>query len=151
MKIKIMSIQEALAYQPQVPTYAIRIHGKDTYSSLQDSPHYKVIHEYFFLDLNPEIFEEHHGTAQIERVGRDSFFNKEKAKKIISDFEKGREGCLELLVHCHAGVSRSPAIAFALNEIFDLRLDYDSLHIQFTATQKYFYKIMLEARNNKKN
>ena len=44
-------------------------------------------------------------------------FNKEDARKILDFFVKHRISCPNLVVHCDAGISRSPAVAAALTNI----------------------------------
>lgn len=71
------------------------------------------------------------------------FFDFEHAAKIIA-FVQGLKdkGCDLLLVHCEAGVSRSPAIAAALHKIF---VDNDdNLYFKRYQPNSHVYKTILQ-------
>jgi predicted protein tyrosine phosphatase len=53
-----------------------------------------------------------------------SLFNKEHANKILDFFEKWENKVAWMIVHCDAGLSRSPAVAAALTRV-QHRFDYD--------------------------
>ena len=51
--------------------------------------------------------------------------NRDIAAKILEDFSKLKNKAESLAIHCRAGLSRSPAVAAALNDCFSLGADED--------------------------
>lgn len=141
-KILVMGIEDASSYVPDNPTYAIRIflrkkpEALDTLFQLQ-SPLYKTIHEYRF---NDSFFEgEPTGCLQPEQ-----------AREIITDFRNGYRKCIDLLVHCLRGRNRSPAVAMALNDIFQLGEDTNKMKELFPRWNDWVYQLMIhEAKSLK--
>lgn len=113
MEIKVMGLFDAFGHSTDKPAYAIRIastftHGFEGLVPLGGD--YKVVRRYIFDDMQ----ESDEGFFKVLR------FRDWIAQRIIDDFIEGREGCEQLLVHCHKGRSRGPAVAKALNDIFYL-------------------------------
>jgi hypothetical protein len=48
-------------------------------------------------------------------------FNEEMAERVLNNFLQHGNGCDELLVHCHAGQERSPALAMGLRDKLRLK------------------------------
>ena len=147
-----MGYRRAIQYTPKVPTLVIRILDSypesDNSSSLklQDSSFFRTL-GYVFDDQDVDRLLEHYPDYDLEKLAKKNvLFNNELAKKILSDFEKLRNGCLDLLVHCTLGGSRSPAVAIALNEIFDLGHDSDELKKRYSAYNQFVYRLLIEAR-----
>ncbi len=140
-----MSLEEALVHVPTQPTYAIRIKwtriyrgGKDpdeTFGELQPSPLY-TIRTYSFDDVCFSGSQDEEGSGE-DRSG----ITREIADEIVRDFAIA--GCSKevLLVHCVAGVSRSPAVAMALNDIFHLGVRSRMLAEKYPSYNKFVYRM----------
>lgn len=95
-----------------------------------------------FADVNKE--------EDVERINvlvhateNTSFFTKEHAAQIINFVQEMKSKGIELfLVHCEAGISRSPAIAAALHKIF---VDKDDMeYFKRFQPNSHVYKTILE-------
>ncbi|HIG92779.1 TPA: hypothetical protein HA234_01115 [Candidatus Woesearchaeota archaeon] len=149
-----MGYVQASQYQPQVSTLAIRIYDSYSGSSntsdipLQPSPHYQIL-EYLIDDQDPDYYLENDPTYDIRRLQQGhALFTPELATQLLHDFEKSQRGCLELLVHCTLGGSRSPAIAIALNEIFQLGNDSEEMKERYKPYNQFVYRLLKEAANS---
>jgi predicted protein tyrosine phosphatase len=135
MDVHILSLWDALAFEPVKPTYAIRI--KSSFSEagrkLKDSALYKRIVEYTFDD-NDHFFQA--GPVSITT---------EIADALLMDFAEHKKGVEALLVHCSRGKNRAPAVAIALNEIFGLGYDQKELKNRFRALNTEVYSTISEA------
>jgi len=132
-----MGIVDAVGYVPVVPTFAIRIFGSDGRFKdygLKNSELYRI-HEYTFDDNDP------HREGAPGRIIIDG----DIAREIIEDFRNGREGCSDLLVHCSMGEKRSPAVAIALNDIFDLGADKEALRRKYSFYDRGVYDVMMKS------
>jgi len=144
MDIKIMSLVEAITYRPDKPTYAIRIFGGkylDDFSKfpLKDSSFYIHIAKYIFDDNLPGI------------TSGPAWINDEIAVDIINSFSSKRGSIECLLVHCLRGRNRSPSVAIALNEIFNLGHDTNNLKRCYTfqnGEPEYNYHIYETIKRN---
>ena len=118
MAILIKNIFDALDYLPNKLTYAIRIRSSNIppkyFLPLAASPNYLPPREYLFDDID------------CPRPGK-ILLNKDLAREIILDYNNLRGNSQDLLVHCQRGQNRSPAIALALNKIFNLGEDSNEL------------------------
>lgn len=146
MKLLIMSIEEARDYQPIDITYAIRIWNnwsdkmmktmKNDFP-LKNSPLYTTVSEYVFDDIDPRWLDE-------DGFSRYAVFDHGLAEKVISDFQEKGKDCESLLVHCTRGLNRSPAVAIALNEIFDLGHNNMELKKRYYKYRYHIYNVMKE-------
>lgn len=137
MDLLVMPWWEAIMYQPEKKTYAIRIfNGEDKEAPKRDplksSPLYVCVAEYFFDDND-----------EFTRCGPVTI-DEETARRMIEDFARHRESVECLLVHCFKGQNRSPAVAMALNEIFGLGHDASALRENYQSANKYVYKRIRE-------
>ena len=133
MKLLIMGQGEASVYQPDDKTYAIRImmsHPafRECVPPLQNLDLYTT-REYVFDDITPDL-------------GEGVLFEESMARQIIGDFSSDRDDCSTLLVHCARGINRSPAVAMALNDIFDLGHDTEKLKKKYSEANLYVYNLM---------
>ncbi len=139
-----MFAEQARKYVPEKKTYAIRLFGTDrskyaSYGELQDSKNYLAIKKYVFDDIE-------YTPEQEEGCGEDYLaINDSIAREIITDFKPYRNSIDELLVHCWAGLSRSPAVAKALNDIFKLG-NSDSEFSEYNQMNMFVYNFLM---NNK--
>lgn len=141
-----MSLSDALEHEPVKPTYAIRIYSSipsnqqdksSFYKSLKNSNFYKKIAEYTFDDNDRYI-----------KVG-DVTITPEIADDIVTDFAEYKDQVESLLVHCSRGKNRSPSVAFALSEIFNLGHDTERLKKEYFFHNKLVYEKVLEAGKGK--
>ncbi len=80
--------------------------------------------------------------ADIERPEFEAAFTHEQAKKIAFFTEKVWNKCKLLMIHCYAGVSRSPAVGKAISEIYqpNYALYFDRLY----APNALVYQVLKE-------
>lgn len=111
-----MGREEAISYEPKEKTYGIRI-GFSGFCSEKNNTQFKrlensylyVPHNYYFDDVEPSSKSEFELPITMEI-----------STSILNDFKEQRNDCSTLMVHCEKGMSRSPAVAMALNGIFNL-------------------------------
>jgi len=133
LNLLIMGLDDALRHVPQNKTYVISIlpgtqRFYDEFFNAVDKPLY-IRHQYRFDDITP-------------RVGDGLLFNEDIATAIIQDFQRGRKDCLDLLVHCRQGISRSPAVAIALNDVFNLGHDTEALKEKYSEANWHVYDVL---------
>lgn len=135
MDLHIFWSDEASKFLPDKPTYAVRIFmsGLKEMPKLQESPHYLAIQEYTFDDNDGPL-----------RAGPVSI-TPEIAESIVLDFAQYRDRVSALLVHCSKGINRSPAVAIALSETFELENDTESLKKIFTQRNQEVYRAITRA------
>ena len=124
-----------MAYQPEKPTYVIRIFSSRLAERepLKKSPLYHKIAEYVFDDNDTFPFLIESGPV---------WFDEKIAEAVINDFSEFRTNVEALVVHCGLGANRSPAIAISLNEIFEFGQDSLSLMRQFDQYNRHVYEVM---------
>ena len=143
MKLEILSLRDAIQYVPENKTYAIRICSERTVDhlhSLEMSDKWVGSNWYTFDDVWPGI---PGGLGPQEVV-----FSGKKANKIITDFRENFSNIETLLVHCHFGRNRSPAVGIALNDIFDLGYNTNQLKKEFPEYREFVYNTMIETSKN---
>ncbi len=137
MNFHIFSRSDALTFNPDQLTYVIRIFSSwsQTFEKrpLQESPLYLTVKEYLFDD-NDQFYQA--GPKTIDDA---------LATEIVDDFAKGRGNAECLLVHCGRGINRAPAVALALNEIFQLGNDTQRLREQYKVLNQYVYQTLMAA------
>lgn len=131
-----MSLRDAIQHQPCKLTYAISIFSswsneKDKVP-LQESPMYRRIVKYIFDDCVE---------SDKNNVAIDSYM----AESIVRNFAEYKDAVDALLVHCILGKNRSPAVAIALNEIFELGHDRDKLKEKYSKFNWHVYEKLLES------
>ena len=99
MKITVLSVNELLEYIPQ--KYSILIRLESSVDDFSFEKYYKDILLIDVLDITKKINEE------------DKIFTKEHSEDIYN-FVNKHLNCDEIVVHCHAGLSRSPAVAISI-------------------------------------
>lgn len=141
MDLHIFWSDEASKFLPDKPTYAVRIFmsGLKEMPKLQENPHYLAIQEYTFDD-NDGMFQ----------VGPLSI-TPEIAEHIVLDFAKYRDRVSALLVHCSRGRNRSPSVAIALSEIFQLGNDTETLKRNFPHANREVYRAIMQAGEKHKH
>src|SRR3989344_209027 len=140
MKILIKSLRDALAFIPNDNTYAIRIHDSKIYcdySTLQQSSQYLFIRDYTFdaIDYHDEV-------SNCAIAIDDSI-----SKQIITDFQKGLH-CSTLLIHCRYGENRSPSVAMALNDIFNLGDNSHLIALNYPRYVRYVYQKIMDSASD---
>ena len=137
-----MSWWDAAAHVPDKPTYAIRIFSsyKIDAQPLQESSLYKKVSEYTFddNDTHPFIIK-----------GGDKWLDEGTARKIVEDFRQNMEGVEALLVHCSRGENRSPAVAMALSELFDLGHDPEELKKKYDRYNHFVFDMLMRVGKEK--
>ena len=140
-----MNHEQARDFSPKARTYAIRIFDtdpkcKELYGKLLNFRSEDIIKEYFFDDITY--------TPEHEEGDGDDYcsITDSIAAQISSDFSAHRDSIDELLVHCRQGQSRSPAVAMALNDIFNLGNNRSQLVRDFPKTNSFVYSFMIRNR-----
>jgi len=139
MELLIKSLRDALEYTPKNKTYAIRISSERSLDHLYDlveSDKWVNIASYVFDDIWPDM--------PGGLWGQYTILTDEKAKRIISDFKVYIPQTETLLVQCQRGRNRSPAVGIALNDIFELGYDTDSLKEEFPEFRPFVYDTFLQ-------
>lgn len=136
MDLHIFGAMQAREFQPEKPTYVIRIFS--SYSHDFDrkplvSPHYTAINGYTFDDVWP-------GMCPRGRI----MITEDIAETVLRDFVNAKDSVDALLVHCTRGINRSPAVGIALNEIFGLGHDTDALKEKYPEATWYAYGMLKE-------
>jgi len=140
MDLHIFGKWDAQEFQPIKPTYVIRIFS--SYSDdldkkpLADSPFYRRIVEQTFDDIWP-------GSPSVG-FQNPTMFTEEMADSIIRDFSAHKDSIDALLVHCSRGKNRSPAVALALNEVFNLGYNSQELKKQYPDATWFVYRTLKE-------
>lgn len=102
MKVTVLSMSQTKFYEPDQKAAIIRVHdGGYNLDSIQG--HYGNVLTMSFYDIVP-------------KAGLPvnwNYFNMDDGENLLKFFQNLSEGFNELVIHCHAGVSRSPAIAIA--------------------------------------
>lgn len=132
-----MSLERAMGYVPSERTYAIciRSHIITVPGALQPSPLYTVA-EYAFDDDWPGFY---------GKIAHNSLtFTSDLASRVIEDFKEKGLDHHTLLVHCHLGKNRSPAVGIALNEIFHLGHDTEELKKTYREANWFIYNLLIE-------
>jgi len=143
MELLITSLMDAIKYHPVKKTYAIRISSEFTIDHLYDlieSDNWVSIASYVFDDVWPGM----PGGLR----SRDVVFNEDLAQSILTDFKEYLPQTEILLVQCQRGMNRSPAIGIALNEIFGLGYDSDSLKEKYPEYRPFVYDTLLKVGKN---
>lgn len=142
MDLHILSRTGALNFEPIKLTYAIRIYSSDpSYkpSKLKESRLYSRIVEYVF-DVVDDDCED--GQISLCATGTVAL-TEDVAHDLLIDFSKHKEGIEALMVHCSAGKERSPAVAIALNDIFNLGHNSEELKTKFFCFDNKTYETLL--------
>ncbi len=139
MEIVIASIFEALLFEPEKETYAIRIFGgqhRDLASyRLKESPLFVHVAEYVFDDLESGSPMAPHYVWPTSGI----------ADRIVAYFQAHGLESEVLLAHCLFGRNRAPAVAIALNDTFGLGQDSAALKRRYPHMNTLVYALMLEA------
>lgn len=130
MKIHVCSRNEARSFRSQVPWAAISITSSPhVWPELSEEGRVALLQLYFLDHTTPG----------------DNSMTQEQAQEILQ-FVESVQGQIEcLLVHCDAGMSRSPAVAAAIAKIF-IGEDEDKSYFQRYFPNYLVYKLILEAR-----
>jgi len=147
MDIIVLSAAKALDYRTINPVYAIRIF--DWYESCYNPrdkqltlPADSIVVSYKFEEYDRDFYNQQEVSGHYgERIKKlqERAFNNDIAKDLITHFRDNRDGKLELLVHCQAGLERSPSVAQALNDLFELSEDYNIDRVR----KNFIYRTMM--------
>ncbi len=137
MKLHITGVIDAEEYVPLEPSYLITIlYGENirydkVFRAIQHAS-YKVSHEYRFDDIQSPS---HKGEV---------LFDESLATRVITDFQKDKDTCSELVVCCFSGENRSPSIGISLAELFTLNANVPQLKAIYSAMNKHVYRTMMK-------
>lgn len=146
MKIKILNHNEAEKFVPSDRTYAIRIGSPGIiFEQLVDSPLYVRVNEYIFNDRYPRSYPLRRFITSLRYIDRIKIFEEKIAKSILNDFKQSGIDSDTLLVHCRHGGGRSPAVALAINEIFDLGESSLKIKLKFPGFNTFVYHELIKA------
>lgn len=132
MKFHVLPYTLARCFIPEEPTLAIRIfdpgctasEGNNNRQKLVESPFWVAELHYTFADFDPyqysgfppEIAE----GVRREYQKKNMLLTPLGAKRIIADFQKHKDRASAVLIHCNAGLSRSPTVALFLCHKFNI-------------------------------
>jgi|SRR3989344_2984952 len=140
MDIHILDFTSSLNFIPNKPTYALRIFNvtgpQDFVHELLYSENWIRIVNCYFHDTNPE---------EAKRLCFSHFLEIDYARKMVRDFARYKDRCEAVMIHCMAGMNRSPAVAVAFNDIFGLGNDSQTLRNQYTDLNEYAYETIIKA------
>jgi predicted protein tyrosine phosphatase len=138
MDLHILSWSEAEKFVPTEPTFAIRIF------SSWDAERPCLVKSHLYVWIREYVFDDNNGIFRVWPVD----ISEEISSRIVADFAVFRDRVAALLVHCSRGINRSPAVAVALNEIFDLGHDSPLLKRTYSPPEKWnitVYNSLIEA------
>lgn len=98
-----------------------------------------ALHKKIFPKVTEDVFLKSLESAG-KLGGRMSMFNPDIAKKIKDDYEKISWKIDTVIIHCHEGKNRAPAIGKAMNEIYDWGIE--KLEESFPMYRRYIYETM---------
>jgi hypothetical protein len=150
MKIWVENYNEARLFTPTEATIAVRVFDPSARTHKLDKPQwpeeypddfwdncseapfpndkYLAVFGYTFSDIDmdqpypEELKKSIRGRSGQNKLTR--LFTANMAEDIVKNFSKTYKQARGLLTHCHAGASRSPAIAVALVDIFKLKPEW---------------------------
>lgn len=109
MKITVLSGREVVDYKPLNSASLIRIFHKTTELEKIDSEKYEYILEYYLADIeSAKVWEEYEQELNAEGLYQPT----ESSIQALFSFLKRCKDSDELVIHCLAGISRSPAVAY---------------------------------------
>lgn len=143
MRVGVCSALEANRYNPVTPTAIMRIWSgipkrNNSYAYIPPKKFVKVF-DYVFDDTNPIDFPD---LIQYTDMEDAKLFDENIAEKIVRDFCSVRQGIETLIVHCLFGQGRSPAVAIALAEGFDLVKNPKEMMVAYPEFNKYVYELL---------
>jgi predicted protein tyrosine phosphatase len=143
-QVMILSHSRAAKFQAEPknqPIYLIRIF--DAPKMITVAPYAKLRHPEQFEIIKSYTFDD---VSHLQEHDRFVLFQDKIAKQILTDFDNEGRDCQTLLVHCRAGISRSPAVAIALSEIFQLKTPEEIAEMkkQFSFYNKRVYSFLLK-------
>lgn len=139
MRFWVNNYIQAQEFVPHEPTMAIRIFDpgydlKDPRTLVKDGNHpgkiLKPNHwwvkelQYTFSDTDPTLYEFESPSTYDRLVHGPHCFNALMAKRILLDFAEHHANSAGVMIHCNAGLSRSPAVALALAHRFNIRPEW---------------------------
>jgi hypothetical protein len=172
MKVWIERYYDAGLFRPKEPTIAIRIfdpgarpyprasveNPSDRWDNCPEAPWdydaYLAVIEHTFSDVNPDLYPEE-VQQDLDEIPNIILFNEQMAENILTKFSSIHQQATSLFLHCNAGISRSPAIAFALRDIFKLSFEWQDRAARFCASNDgyignaFVYRIMRETAIDK--
>ena len=163
LDVEVSPKEGAYNWDPQVPTLAIRVFDvltcrdgtpeRDQKGNLMPQAYFPLKHmmKKEFVRIEQLIFDD------VERDGRGfpaNFvpFNTTHATAILDAFDTWKDKLGAVYVHCVMGLSRSPAIALALREIYGIHgPKWDALSTDFITTRNRHVLItMLETADERR-
>jgi len=131
-EILVLSRSKAKQFECEVPWACISIaDGDNDWPKLSKFQQVDLLQLHF---LDKDVFED----------GMEGeLFSSRHAKKIFDFVEKNLGKIEVLMLHCYAGVSRSPAVAAALSKVY---LNSDEAYFKKFVPNMLVYRTMLETR-----
>lgn len=143
--IRILSLEEALVFDPLEKTYMIRILGPDYLEKRFGGDFPRLLHSDKFMKVSCYEFDDVTPWSKENIYPYAELFEEYHAEKIIASFDKIKDSTDHLAVHCFAGISRSSAVASALNHIFDLRVPDESfLSVENHSPNMHVYSTLIQ-------
>jgi len=145
MRIYVLAECMLAKFEPKKPTIALRIFSSKVKSSGSERiplthPNYIKEFRYYFDDIDTVIYPECNNPSFLRNY---TLFNDNISKTMLKDFQSvySPKKNQDLMVHCLHGLSRSPAVAIALNSIF--RLDNNHLPMEYFMFNRHVHNQLL--------
>ena len=127
VKVFVLPHGDAQKFIPEIPSLAIRIFDtfpdNDGTQSLEECSNWVKILNYTFDDIEVNRYPPEHITKMLLKNPEFILFNKDLSDQICEDFSYFKD-VEQLIVHCTFGWKRSPAVTRALQEIFNLDMQW---------------------------
>jgi len=160
MHFWVTNYRDAQQHLPTEPTLTIRIfdpntrpnHPDDNHSGhpLQVSPLWIDELHYTFADYDATMYELD-GSKSPENfqyfANHPQSLDTRQAAKLVTDFQKRLPSVQSVLVHCNAGMSRSPAVALALCHRFGIVPEWKGRRAHFMKNMVEDFKTYGRAAN----
>jgi len=135
----VLNRDRAPHFVPELSTAVISIHTPGDNSPNFPRDVFERVLELEFSDVNRSQYMKHHENLPAHRM---VCFKKKDADKILDFVNDCLTHDIEgFLVHCDAGISRSPAVALAIREIYMLKRDIPRRWDLYNKT--VYYEIMM--------
>ncbi len=146
MTIYVMGCEEAAIFFPLRPTLVMRIlnPGVESLAAPLRNSLLFCIKEYCFEDVDKDTLTRNYPNFDLSRLAERQIFTPIIAQAILRDFSNEADNYKDHLFHCTQGISRSPAVAIALNELYLKNDEAAAMKKRFPKYNRYVYRLLCE-------